>query len=385
MARTSKAAPRDQGESLTNEQRIGVLLQQGLDNDTIFYVLTKNKSNIATIDDDEQRRKHAEKYECPCPPFDKVARQRLMEQIRKCKSRYKMDNEELDLYDSLREDDGSARSIKDIPIVDIPRFSLGIDSLDQLLGSDPINKQVGMPCGSVLILGASKGTGKTRLSVKIAANVGDPKRGKDEKGNEGVLYIQNEEKVEIFRSRSAKFWTPKHKILVSSSDNLIQQAALINKHRPKLIMIDSIDDTRQAKFAAGKQATLCAYKALAADLGCAFWIISHVNGEGNIKGGTYAGHKVDIELLARRLMSPVEFVIECPEKNRYGATGKSAWFMHTPEDIVAIEKKTNRSFSMSEGKKLDAVAVPLRGVNVLRRGNAGSLPAGGVPDADDDE
>lgn len=56
-----------------------------------------------------------------------------------------------------------------------------------------------------------------------------------------------------------------------------------------------------------------------------------------LKGGTYAGHKVDIEMIARRNKTdPAEFIIACDEKNRYGATGKRAVFRHTDRGILSI-------------------------------------------------
>lgn len=383
MARTSKAAPADQGVSLSNEQRINLLLQQSLDNDTIIFGLCRLKANLAAIEDDEQRVKLAEKFHIVAPKFDKIFRQRLLEQIRKCKHKYKKDVDDLDFIDSMREDDGTARGIGDIPIVDIPRFSVGIESMDALLGKDPINGQTGIPVGACVIFGAPKGVGKTRLTVQIAAAVGNPKAIEDERGNKGVLYIQNEEKLEVFRTRAARMWTPKHKILLSSSDNLIQQVSLVHQHKPRLVIIDSIQDTRQAKFSAGIRNMLMTYKALANDRGCSFWLISHVTTDGKLKGGTYAGHKVDIELMAERLMNPSEFVVKCGEKNRYGQTGKSATFVHTEEGIIPVQSE-NRAFGMGAHQLMLKAAAPVGGENVLRR-MGGDLPQGGLPNTDDDE
>jgi len=384
MARTSKVAPKDNGASLSNEQRINLLLQQGLDNDTIFFCLTKLKHNLCVIDDELARSKMAEKFGVPCPEYDKIVRQRLMEQIRKCKHKYNNDSEEISLLDSLRDDDGSARSVRDIPIVDIPRLSLGIPSLDEIFGEDPINHQIGIPVGSCTVLGAERGVGKTRLSVEIAAHVGEPGSKPDENGNDGVLFIQNEEKLEIFRTRAARQWSKKHKVLLSSSDNLIQQIALVNQYKPKLVIIDSIQDTRQARYSAGIQGMMASYKAVAADLGIAFFMISHVNGDGGLKGGTYVGHKVDIELFAEKQMNPLEFSIRCPKKNRYGRSNKTALFMHTEAGIIAITKERNRAFDTVSKADLLAAATPARGnIQTLARNAATSLPVSGLGDDGD--
>ncbi len=103
------------------------------------------------------------------------------------------------------------------------------------------------------------------------------------------------------------------------------------------MIVDSIQDTRQARFSSGITTILSTYKAMATSLGTAFWLISHVNSKGTLKGGTYAGHKVDIEMIARRNKTdPAEFIIACDEKNRYGATGKRAVFRHTDKGILSI-------------------------------------------------
>jgi predicted ATP-dependent serine protease len=384
MGRVSKNPPRDQAASLTMEQRINVLLQNGMDNDSIMYALSRLRQNLAAIEDDEQREKLSIKFGIECPKFDKIFRQRLLEQIRKCKSQYKKDGDELDFYDSMREDDGSARRIQDIPIVDIPRFSLGIKSLDELLGQDPISKQWGLPWGCCCIVGAGKGTGKTRLAVEIASHVGSPNCLADAKGNKGVLYIQNEESPEIFRTRVARVWSDKHKILLSSSDNLIQHAALIDRYRPRLIVLDSLQDTRQARYAAGLRTMMSAYKALAQDLKCSFWMISHVNGEGNLKGGTYLGHKVDIELTAEKSLNTSEFTIKCGEKNRYGRTGKVAAFKHTETGVVELDPEKDRTFSMSNQRVM--LQKSISSVESVRLGRlGGDLPVGGLPDGDSTE
>jgi len=382
MARHSTSAPRDQGESLSNEQKINILLQQGLDNDTIAFGLFRLKANLAANEDADQRMKLAQKFHLDkVPEFDKIFRQRLLEQIRKCKSQYKKNTEEMDFIDSLRDDDGTAKKVGDIPIVNIPRFSLGIKSMDELLGTDLINGQSGIPVGSCTVFGAPKGVGKTRLTVQIASHVGSPNAEKDSFGNRGVLFIQNEEKLDVFRTRAARMWTDKHAIMLSSSDNLTQQVALVHQHRPKLVIIDSIQDTRQARFSAGIANMLSTYKAVAGDRHCAFWLISHVNGEGKLKGGTYVGHKVDIELIAERLLNPSEFVVKCGEKNRYGSTGKNAVFMHMADGIVPVESEKHRAFSMSNHHLVMKAAVPMGGVASLRRDQGNDLPIGGLPDS----
>lgn len=338
MARSSDNLPPDQVEHYSNEQRINLLLQQGTDNDAILYNLSRLRHNLPAIVRDDERVKIANKYGVVAPKHDALFRQRLMEQIRKCKHRYLIECQDINDIDFHKDDDGKARHVSQIKATHSPRFSLGLKGVDEVLGHDPVSDTVGMPRGACLVFGAPKGMGKTRLSVQIAAAVGHPDYPPDkEKELDGVLFIQNEEKVEIFLGRNGKLWTKDHKILVSSSDDLRQHEQLITDHRPRLVIIDSVQDTRQARFSSGIPMILGRYKSLATSIGTSFWLISHVNQKGTLKGGTYIGHKVDIEMIARRnKFDPAEFVIACDEKNRYGATGKRAVFRHMAEGIVSI-------------------------------------------------
>lgn len=336
MARTTDTLPPDQVEHYSNEQRINLLLHQGTDNDAILYNLCRLRHNLPAIVRDDDRLKLANKFGVVAPKHDALFRQRLMEQIRKCKHQYLIECQEI--KDHHKEGDGKARHVSKITPTHSPRFSLGIKGVDEVLGYDSVSGTMGMPRGACLVFGAPKGMGKTRLSVQIAAAVGHPDYPPDEeKELDGVLFIQNEEKVEVFLGRNGKLWTKNHKILISDSDDLSQHEQLISDHRPRLVIIDSIQDTRQARFSSGIQTILTRYKSLASSTGTAFWLISHVNQKGTLKGGSYIGHKVDIEMIARRNKSdPAEFVIACDEKNRYGATGKRAVFRHRAEGIVSV-------------------------------------------------
>ena len=176
MGRKSVTVPKDQGAGLSNEQRIGVLLQHTCDNDSVFYALCRMRPNLAAIEDNETRRRYARNHGVECPAFDAIFHQRLLEQIRKVKCKYMEEVRKDEVLKPSKNDDGSAVKVADIEIADIPRFSLGIPALDQILGKDDKTGIYGMPKGSCLIFGAERGTGKTRLSVEVASHVGSPWR-----------------------------------------------------------------------------------------------------------------------------------------------------------------------------------------------------------------
>ena len=136
MGRKSVVVPKDQGAGLSNEQRIGVLLQHCPDNESVFYALCRMKANLAAMEDDDNRRRYARNHGVECPAFDAIFRQRLMEQIRKVKCKYMEEVREDEVLKVVKEDDGSAVRVADIEIVNMPRFSLGIPALDQILGKD---------------------------------------------------------------------------------------------------------------------------------------------------------------------------------------------------------------------------------------------------------
>jgi predicted ATP-dependent serine protease len=293
------------------------------------------KQYVPAIQNDRDREHYAKLYEMECPPHDPLMRQRLMEQIRSCKSAYMERDALRQALAPLKFSDGSARKLCDIDIVEMKRFSTGIRDIDRLLGTDEKTGVDGMPYATCLLLAAQRGCGKTRLAVDVCAFVGDPNDLPDDYGNSGVFYIQNEECLSRFRTRAAKHWPKDLKVTLSDSTDLIQTCYQINEAKPRLVVVDSLQGLSQAQIPGGLTNIVAQYKSIAETTGTSFWLISQLNTKGGVKGGTNPGHKVDIELFAEKPKGSSGFVVSCPQKNRYGETGFGVRFAHGADGVIS--------------------------------------------------
>lgn len=327
MARISKAKAYGLSSGISNEHRINEMLHKDDSNDAIFYVLTHQKNNLHCLKDEISRHRMAERYAIECPVYDGTAAQRLHEQIRKCRSAFDEGMTNISHLEMVKPSSGKPLHIKNIKPIEVKRFSLGIEPFDAMLGG-------GMPVGALALLGMPRKTGKTRLSTKIAKNIGNPRLGPDENGNEGVLYIQNEEMLGVFVGRYGKKWRKSDVIHLSDSFRLTEHMAAITELKPKLVIIDSIQEVAEAKTSAGMAHCLSSYKCIASERGISMLILSHLNGKGEVKGSTYLQHKVDIILKGEKGDTEGSFKVYC-DGTRYGISGEDVYFFHTATDVVA--------------------------------------------------
>lgn len=327
MARISKAKAYGLSSGVSNEHRINLMLRDDDSNDAIFYVLSHQKSNLHCLRDDISRKRMADRFCVECPSYDAMAAQRLHEQIRSCRSAFDTEQEMFSYLEMMRPANPRPLPVGKIKSIEVERFSLGIEPFDAMLGG-------GMPVGAIALMAMKRKLGKTRLSTKIAKKVGNPRRGPDKKGNQGVLYIQNEEMLEVFKGRYGKQWSDRDKIWLSDSFRLTEHMAAITNLRPQLVILDSIQEVAEARTSAGMAHCLTAYKAITSDLGISMLILSHMNGKGEVKGSTFLQHKVDIILKGEKGDTEGSFKVYC-DGTRYGTSGEEAYFFHTATDVVA--------------------------------------------------
>lgn len=329
MARISKAKAYGLSTGISNEHRINEMLRNDDSNDAIFFVLSNQKSNLHCLKDDKARKRMAERFAIECPGYDGTAAQRLHEQIRKCRGAFDNEQEMISYVEMLRPANSQPLPVGKIKPVTVKRFSLGISSLDEMLGG-------GMPVGAIALMAMQRKLGKTRLSTEITKLVGNPAHGPDERGNQGVLYIQNEEMLSVFKGRYGKKWKDRDKIWLSDSFRLTEHMAAISNLRPQLVVLDSIQEVAEARTSAGMGHCLMSYKAITSDLGISMLILSHMNGKGEVKGSTYLQHKVDIILKGKKGDVDGSFVVYC-DGTRYGVSGEEAHFFHTAKGVVSCK------------------------------------------------
>ena len=151
--------------------------------------------------------------------------------------------------------------LNDIGISYVQRLSTGMEQLDQIFGytKDPLRtSECGLPLGCISFLSGGRGTGKTRLAIKIAQNVAQ--RGLK------VMVFQGEVRPEEFKQwtgsfRADNFW-------VSDDSDLETIMEILSKYRPHLVIIDSANMIDGYSKLAECRNIFDQFKVKVAEIGC---------------------------------------------------------------------------------------------------------------------
>jgi DNA repair protein RadA/Sms len=69
------------------------------------------------------------------------------------------------------------------------------------------------------------------------------------------------------------------------------------------------------------------------------WLVGHVTSAGDVAGPRTVEHDVDavLELKQGKLYDGRERILRCPDKNRFGVTGRVGHFKLTGRGLVSID------------------------------------------------
>ena len=220
--------------------------------------------------------------------------------------------------------------LKNITKQDIIRTSTGFDELDRVLGG-------GLVKGSLTLLGGEPGIGKSTLILQICDKV---------KGEGKVLYISGEESAEQIKIRADRLGINNEDILfLGETDiNIIEDS--IDRLKPKLVIIDSIQtmysdeitaapgSVSQVREITAQIMRICKQEAITTI------IIGHVTKDGNIAGPRVLEHMVDtvLYLEGERYFS---YRILRGVKNRFGSTNEIGMFEMKNEGMCEIQNPSS--------------------------------------------
>ncbi len=118
---------------------------------------------------------------------------------------------------------------------DIARSSTGFEELDRVLGG-------GLVKGSLTLLGGEPGIGKSTLILQICDKV---------KGEGKVLYVSGEESAEQIKIRADRLGINNEDILFLGETDIEVIENAIQKVKPKLVIIDSIQTMYSNEITSG--------------------------------------------------------------------------------------------------------------------------------------
>ena len=227
--------------------------------------------------------------------------------------------------------------ISKIEIEQVGRRSTGFGEMDRVLGG-------GIVPGSMVLLGGDPGIGKSTLLLQVCRNL----------SLQGVhiLYISGEESAQQIKLRADRIGHFGDSLEILSETNLDTIKAVVEKNKPELVIIDSIQTmySEEVGSAPGsvsqvRESTNILMQ-IAKGRNISMFIVGHVTKEGAVAGPRVLEHMVDAVLYfegdryeAYRILRGV--------KNRFGSTNEIGVFEMREEGLTEV---ANPSEYMLSGK-----------------------------------
>lgn len=219
------------------------------------------------------------------------------------------------------------KKLSEIKFEEKDRFFSGFSEMDGVFGG-------GIVPGSATLLAGDPGIGKSTLLLQIALNVSKP--------SSEVLYISGEESEQQIKLRANRLTKIKNDSLlllsINNSDAIVE---VINKIKPRLVIIDSIQ-TMQSENLTGLSGSVgqVRYSAMefikiAKTLNIPIIIVGHVTKDGMVAGPMVLSHMVDTVLfLEGEKFTQVRILRSL--KNRFGPVDEVGIFSMTSEGMSEV-------------------------------------------------
>ena len=299
--------------------------------------------------------------------YQALLRKRLLEQIRGVRRKVRdQSRREAKIFAEHSGNDVDAtlaiswdKASDDVEIIE--RIPTGNQQLDEFFGYDeietPNGKKIkigGMTAGHTYIVGAPHGMGKTRWLVDLLARLcGKPlldEHGRTFGGMCG-LYIQGEETPSRFASMFADGLWKKGEHDIHLSDKAVfmtQHESLIKQLRPDIVVIDSKDIMEDWKHPSAAKRNAKMYNDWATEYGFVLFVISHVNQEGKIKGGSDLPHMFRAEILGARVENDPSMFYLRMGKNRGSQGGGVVHYKHGTDTVHIVDPSSGDTVIKSE-------------------------------------
>lgn len=207
------------------------------------------------------------------------------------------------------------------------RICTTIEELDRVLGG-------GIVPGSLVLVGGDPGIGKSTLLLQVCQKLSGMQK--------KVLYISGEESLKQIKLRADRIGEFKEDLLLLCETNLAIIKSLIEKQKPEVVVIDSIQTMYSEEVASAPgsvsqvRESTNVFMQLAKGLGISIFIVGHVTKEGTVAGPRVLEHMVDTVLYfegdrhaSYRILRGV--------KNRFGSTNEIGVFEMRQSGLVEVE------------------------------------------------
>jgi DNA repair protein RadA/Sms len=254
-----------------------------------------------------------------------------------------------------------AMPIGEISEADAPRIRTGINEFDRILGG-------GIVPGSAVMIGGEPGIGKSTLLLQVAnalasGTKADPSTTPGRLRHEGtkgetlppkVLYVTSEESARQTAMRASRLGAKSQSLLVLAETNVERITAQIHKHKPDVVVVDSIQMIYKPQLPAAPgsvtQLRDCCMELvyLAKATGIAVFFVGHVTKEGTLAGPKLLEHIVDTVVYFEGDRFHTHRVVRCI-KNRFGSTHEVGLFEMTGGGLIEVSDP-GRLFTEEHGE-----------------------------------
>lgn len=236
----------------------------------------------------------------------------------------------------LKKEGAAPSRLSEITTGEEERISTGMEELNRVLGG-------GIVPGSLILVGGDPGIGKSTLLLQICRTLAENKK---------VIYISGEESLKQIKLRADRLGAFPEGLLLLCETNLELIEAVIEKEKPDIVIIDSIQTMYKEEVSSApgsvsqvRESTTSLMR-IAKGMGISVFIVGHVTKEGVVAGPRVLEHMVDTVLYfegdryaAYRILRAV--------KNRFGSTNEIGVFEMREKGLAEVK---NPSEYMLNGK-----------------------------------
>lgn len=245
--------------------------------------------------------------------------------------------------------------IAEVKTEDLPRFLTGSEELDRVLGG-------GVIPGSMVLIVGDPGVGKSSLTLRVAAEVARKDR--------SVLYVTGEESTRQIRMRADRLGALADKLYVVSETNLDTIVLHMEKLKPELVIIDSIQTIFRPDIESAP-GSVSQVRESSAELlrvaktgGIAAFVIGHVTKDGSLAGPRVLEHIVDTVLFFEGEKN-AEYRVLRAVKNRFGSTNEMGLFEMRDTGLVDVPDASKLFLSEREADTGTVIVPTVEGTRPL--------------------
>jgi len=218
------------------------------------------------------------------------------------------------------------RLLKDIDLVEVPRFSSGFSELDRVLGG-------GFVPGSAILIGGHPGAGKSTLLLQALCGLAE---------HQQALYVTGEESPQQVAMRADRLGLPVDAVKLMAETDVDEIIGAAESHKPGIMVVDSIQVIHSAAIASApgsvSQVRECAAQLtrFAKQTGVVLILVGHVTKEGSLAGPKVLEHMIDCSILLEGEQDSRYRTLRS-SKNRFGAVNELGVFAMTDKGLREIK------------------------------------------------